>query len=221
MFSIVKPLLRPIYRPLNRAYREFQFSRQRWALRQQAETHKRSGQLVRVGLGVAHKPLEGWLNTDKNVLDMTLSAHWQTIFQPRMVDRVLAEHVVEHLTIEQFRAFLNVVRPFLAADGFVRVAVPDGFHPDPAYIEAVRVGGTGKSADDHKVLYTYQLMTDVLSQADYEYRLLEYFDADGTFHKQDWLIEDGKVRRSAEFDRRNKEIPLSYTSLIVDFWPRS
>lgn len=34
---------------------------------------------------------------------------------------------------------LRVLKP----GGYVRVAVPDGFHPDPAYIEMGRPGGYG------------------------------------------------------------------------------
>ncbi len=48
------------------------------------------------------------------------------------------------------------------------------------------------------------------------FNLLEYFDEAGNFHRSPWDASDGFVARSADYDPRNKEKPLSYTSLIVD-----
>jgi len=45
----------------------------------------------------------------------------------------------------------------------LRVAVPDGFHPNPGYIERVKPGGTGPGAGDHKILYTYRTLSAILS----------------------------------------------------------
>ena len=108
---------------------------------------------------------------------------------------------------------------FLRADGFIRLAVPDAFHPSPAYREHVRPGGSGPGADDHKVLYHYRLITDILKEEGYDYRLLEYFDENGDFHEIEWAVEDGPILRSANYDERNKENPLYYSSLAIDFWP--
>jgi len=49
---------------------------------------------------------------------------------------------------------------FLRIGGTLRIAVPDGCHPDPNYIEHVRPGGTGAGADDHQFLYTYKTITE-------------------------------------------------------------
>ena len=55
---------------------------------------------------------------------------------------------------------------FLRPGGRLRIAVPDGFHPEPGYIEYVRPGGTGIGADDHKVLYNYQSLRKLLEKQD-------------------------------------------------------
>ena len=164
-------------------------------------------------------PYEGWLLTDVDALNALKRDEWAALFRPRSVQNILAEHVMEHLTEEQFLVFLSVAREFLAPSARVRIAVPDGLHPDPAYIEQVRPGGSGPGADDHKVLYTYSRMSELLDGAGWRYELLEYFDELGQFHIRPWDARDGLVRRSALNDPRNRERPQAYTSLIVDIRP--
>jgi predicted SAM-dependent methyltransferase len=172
-------------------------------------------------VGAPGTPYEGWILTDVRELNALDAAEWRGLFPEGSVDRILAEHVIEHWTEEQLRIFLKTARPFLSARGRVRVAVPDGFHPDSSYIEEVRPGGTGCGSDDHKVLYTYARLAQVLTDAGWDYDFLEYFDEGGRFRAKPWEASDGYVRRSAENDPRNRERPLSYTSLIVDTRPRA
>jgi len=191
----------------------------RYLLRRRVKQVPRSGNLVRVIIGAASTEYEGWLSTDLPILDALNSSHWRSIFPYGSLYRILAEHVIEHWTEEQFRLFLRTVEPYLAEQGRIRIAVPDGFHPDSSYIEYVKPGGTGAGADDHKVIYNHVSVTRILSDENYAYRLLEYFDEKGKFHRVPWDTGDGFVSRSSAFDSRNKKSPLSYTSLIVDAWP--
>lgn len=170
-------------------------------------------------VGEAGTPYEGWLLTDVDALDALRREEWAALFRPASIENILAEHVMEHLTEEQFLEFLNVIRDFLAPGARVRIAVPDGFHPDPAYIERVRPGGTGPGAADHKTLYTYARMVELLAGAGWRYDFLEYFDERGRFHIKPWDQRDGHIRRSALNDPRNRERPQAYTSLIVDLSP--
>ena len=174
-------------------------------------------ELVKIVIGSGGLEIKGWILTDLPVLDVLNVSHWKEIFPIASIDRVLAEHVFEHLSDQQFKQFLHNIRPYLTPNGSIRVAVPDGFHPSPAYIDYVRPGGSGAGADDHKILYTYKIMGDLLNECNYQYQFLEYFDENGQFHQREWDVEDGLIRRSADHDRRNKEVHLSYTSLIVDF----
>jgi predicted SAM-dependent methyltransferase len=128
----------------------------------------------------------------------------------------LAEHVWEHLGSRQAIIANANCFEFLRPGGRLRIAVPDGFHPDPAYIEYVRPGGTGAGADDHKVLYNYKLISEELKNVGFEFRLLEYWDENGQFHFQEWSSEDGHISRSKRYDPRNQDGSLTYTSLIVD-----
>lgn len=193
--------------------------RSRYLLRQKVKTLKKQGKPIKVVIGAASTAYPDWLSTDIPILDALDSAQWSYIF-PRSIEKILAEHVVEHWAEADFRLFLRTVKAFLSKGGYVRIAVPDGYHPDPGYIDYVKPGGTGIGADDHKVLYNYTTITRVLSEERYDFELLEYFDEKGIFHQSPWKAEDGFVARSADFDSRNKEKALSYTSLIVDARPR-
>ena len=172
-------------------------------------------------VGAAGTPYEGWILTDVTELNALDAAEWRALFPEASIDRILAEHVIEHWTEEQLRTFLKTVRPFLSARAKVRVAVPDGFHPDSSYIEAVKPGGTGRGSHDHKILYTHERLARVLEEAGWECDLLEYFDERGEFHMKPWDAGDGYVRRSALNDPRNQERPRSYTSVIADILPRA
>lgn len=193
-----------------------------WALfvlGQQVRRLRREGGPVKIIIGAGPTSYSDWLATDLPLLDALKPRDWSRIFRPGDVDRILAEHVIEHWTEEEFRHFLRIARPYLSPQGRIRVAVPDGFHPDASYIDQVRPGGTGCGAEDHKILHAFRSMTALLSEEDYGAELLEYFDEEGQFHHAAWSPEDGFIIRSADNDPRNKERPLSYTSLILDAFP--
>lgn len=192
----------------------------RRALRRRVARLRRNGERVRVVIGAGPTAYSGWLATDLPVLDALKERDWSGIFRPGDVDRILAEHVIEHWTEEELRQFLRAVRPYLSRKGRIRVAVPDGSHPDPSYIDEVKPGGAGLGADDHKVLHTLASMTVILSDEGYGAEPLEYFDEQGHFHHLAWSPEDGFIMRSADHDDRNRVKPLSYTSLILDAFPR-
>jgi hypothetical protein len=73
---------------------------------------------------------------------------------------IKAEHVWEHLMPEQGATAARICHRFLRPGGYVRVAVPDGLHPDPKYVEWVRPGGSGLGAWDHTVLHRAALTAE-------------------------------------------------------------
>jgi predicted SAM-dependent methyltransferase len=167
-----------------------------------------------VGAGGLYDP--GWIPTDVDVLDILDEQHWRRLFREDSIDAILAEHVWEHLTAEDgLIAARNCFR-FLKPGGYLRAAVPDGFHPDPQYIEWVRPGGSGAGAHDHKLLYTHETFGRLFESAGFSVEPLEYFDSSGQFHATDWDPALGKIERSKRFDERNKEGRLVYTSVILD-----
>lgn len=214
-----KTLVRPLYAPiLRRARRRAALRAERRRIREAVDQARQRGDPVKVILGAGDKAQVAWVATDIPAFNVLQAGHWQGLFPPRSINRLLAEHVFEHLTTEQFCRFLDIARNYLTADGRIRIAVPDGNHPDPEYIERVRPGGRGIGADDHQVLFTCRLFTELLDQCGYHYAFLEAFDEAGAFHKQPWSAGDGFVSRSADHDRRNADGELRYTSIIVDCW---
>ncbi|SRR6266542_4229033 len=167
-------------------------------------------------LGGSGTSYAGWLSTDKDSLDISERNDFALYWKPNSRLIFLAEHVWEHLDRDEaIRANANCFE-FLRPGGRLRIAVPDGFHPDPAYIEYVRPGGTGAGAADHKVLYNYKLICEELKNAGFELKPLEYWDEKGQFHFQEWSSKDGHISRSQRYDPRNQDGTLTYTSLIVD-----
>ena len=217
----LKSLLRPVYAAPLRRYRNWQAMRNdQRRIGAEVDDALRKGRAVKIIIGAGDTRFPGWIATDIPAFNTTVAAHWQRLFPPRSIDRMLAEHVFEHLTPAQFGAFLRLAREFLSADGWIRIAVPDGNHPSADYIARVRPGGIGAGADDHKVLYTHESLTDAVATQGYNCDLLEHFDADGQFHMVAWNAEDGYISRSALNDSRNRDGQLRYTSLIVDCMPR-
>jgi predicted SAM-dependent methyltransferase len=159
---------------------------------------------------------------------------------------MLAEHVWEHITEEEGRAAARTCFEYLSPGGYLRIAVPDGLHPDPAYVELVKAGaqpdeGEGASvvapgsashddgnAANHKALYTYRTLRRVFESAGFRVVLYEYFDEAGAFHCQDWDRKGGTIWRSKRFDPRNRagellsvypgsmDDYLSYSSIVLD-----
>lgn len=171
---------------------------------------------LRVVVGASGVFEGGWLATDIDILNLLQDADWRVFFQPDSIHTILAEHVWEHLTEEQGLSAAKQCHKYLKPGGRLRIAIPDGLHPDPEYIEHVRVGGSGPGADDHKVLHTWKTLSAMLTRAGFRPELLEYWDEAAQFHHTDWQAEEGMVHRSRRFDQRNRDGVLRYTSLIVD-----
>ena len=90
--------------------------------------------------------------------------------------------------------------------------MPDRLHPDPAYIESNRVGGPCH----HEAFYHYRTLPEVFTRAGFQVKLLEYWDEAGNFVAHPWDAADGHVKRSRQFDPRNRDGKLAMTSVIID-----
>jgi predicted SAM-dependent methyltransferase len=174
------------------------------------------GNDLKVIVGASGTVAPGWLTTEFPMINIADRPSLDRYFRSRSVQAFLAEHVWEHLAPQQASIAVANCYRLLKPGGYLRIAVPDGLHPDKSYIEYVRPGGTGAGSDDHKVLYTYKTLSALLEEAGFEARLLEWFDEEGRFHVQDWDSADGFICRSTRFDERNRVNPTAYTSIIAD-----
>lgn len=159
---------------------------------------------------------KSWYATDIATLNLIKNNDWKRILLFLRLDNIMAEHVWEHLTDTDTDLANKNCFKYLKRGGKLRLAVPDGYHPDHKYIDYVKPGGNGAGAEDHKILYTYKSMKEKLESAGFRVELLEYWDEYGKFHFIDWTDEGGHIRRSKRYDKRNNDGKLNYTSLIVD-----
>jgi predicted SAM-dependent methyltransferase len=177
---------------------------------------KMKGNSLNVVVGASGIFENGWIETNIDLLNLLKKRDWKKLFKPGTINIILAEHVWEHLTMEEGKIALSYCYKYLKKGGHIRLAVPDGFHPNMDYIDYVKPGGYGAGANDHKVLYNYKLLKNCLEESSFKVKLLEYFDEMGKFHFNQWDTKDGMVWRSKDFDERNIVGQLNYTSLIVD-----
>lgn len=183
--------------------------RLQWRLRQEVST----AAPLRVMLGAGPCQFEGWFQTDKDIFDVSLPEDWSILFTPGSIDSLLSEHMLEHLSEDEARSALTECYRYLKPQGLFRLAVPDGYRRDPAYVKEV-----SPPNDGHKMLYDIDSLTAMLQDVGFETTPLEYFDAEEQFHAIAWDQNDGMIRRSVRFDAQQafQRDGLFYTSLIID-----
>ena len=202
MIATARKLAGGLLQPLRQAAR-------RLAVQAQAKTLRP----LNVILGAGSVEMPGWIATDSDVLDVRSPRAWRRLFAHGSIDRLMAEHLFEHLSnAECARAFTECFR-YLRGGGLLRIAVPDGHRKDPEYVEEV-----SPPKDGHQLLFTVDDLMQRLVRLGFHVTPLEYFDAKGEFHCYPWSENDGLIRRSARYDtqERFKIGALYYTSLIVD-----
>lgn len=191
------------------------FTANRSIAKQKKELKQRliSARPINLIIGSGGMKREGWLSTDKDTLDITFPLSWEEYFHPGSIDRILAEHVFEHLTEPECRTAMKACNRFLKTDGLLRIAVPDGYRNDPEYSAEVT-----PPKDGHQLLFSVDTLIPLLESCGFQATPLEYFDVDGNFHSVSWDIKDGCIMRSLRFDKqaRFKRGDIYYTSLIVD-----
>jgi predicted SAM-dependent methyltransferase len=168
-------------------------------------------------VGAGPFKFKGWFSTDIATLDVTNESHFKKYFKRKKINKVLAEHVLEHLTNEELELMVKHLYKYSDDDINIRIAVPDGFHKEENYINTVKPGGTGEGAEDHKNLFNYKTLSSLFENQDFVSYPKEYWDEEGEFHTTYTNDDFGKIRRSFINDDRNKDKVPHYTSLIVDF----
>lgn len=168
---------------------------------------------LRVIVGAANTRYPGWVHTDATTLDIRRPRDWRRFFRQASIDRILSEHVLEHLTEAEARTALALSLQYLRPGGVLRLAVPDGYRHDEVYVKEVQPPRAG-----HQQLLNIDSLTEMLRSVGFDVLPLEFFDADGIFHAADWDPADGLIQRSLPFDRQTdfRRGDLYYTSLIVD-----
>ena len=168
-------------------------------------------------IGAGPTKYKGWFPTDIVTLDVTNKNHFKKYFKKKKINKILAEHVLEHLTVSELELMIQNFYKYSDQKVNIRIAVPDGFHKDKNYIDAVKPGGTGEGADDHKNLFNYKSLSALFEKYGFKANLVDYWDEEGEFHNSYSNDENGYILRSFLNDKRNKDGKPNYTSLIIDF----
>lgn len=145
--------------------------------------------------------------------DATKADHWAR-FEKDTINNILAEHVFEH--IQNVQTAFNYCYQYMSEGATLRIAVPDGFNPDPEYIKFVEPNPRLKKTmhyNGHVHLFNYKSLSQLLTASRFKVALIEYHDAHGKLHFKEWNKDYGMVQRSI---LSNNDKPLEKTSLIID-----
>jgi len=172
---------------------------------------------INILVGAGLTKFEGWFPTDVHFLDITKESDFKKLFSKRKIDRILAEHVLEHLSSEQLNLMASNFYKYSSNKINIRIAVPDGYHKSKEYINLVKPGGKGEGSFDHKHLFNYRSLSEYFENAGFKSNYIEYWNENNeffTYYKNDG---NGIIRRSFINDKRNTDGSPNYTSLIIDF----
>lgn len=217
-----KPIIKQARRAVRKTRKAYYRLFGQYRLRKMLAAYPRK----RIVIGADRRFDPGWIPTQGDFLNLVKPADWERFFEPDSIEAMLAEHVWEHLTPEEGLAAAQTCFKYLKPGGYLRIAVPDGLHPDHAYLEVVKPGA--QIENGHKVLYTYKTLKEVFEKAGFRVRLYEYFDEAGTFRYQNWDEKGGSIWRSIRSDPRNAngkltsvhpgslDDYLAYSSIVLD-----
>ncbi|MBQ2823130.1 MAG: hypothetical protein IJF18_00950 [Oscillospiraceae bacterium] len=174
---------------------------------------------MKIIIGAGGTKYDGWVSTQETELNLLKRNDFERMFGKEKPSAFLAEHVWEHMTLEEGIIAARNCYDYLENGGYIRVAVPDKNFRNEWYQNMVKVGGNGDQnhpAFTHKIVYDYQTLCFVFKQAGFEVELLEYCDENGDFHYKYWNEADGKIGRSLRYDTRNSLEKLGMVSIIID-----
>jgi len=138
---------------------------------------------IKIIVGAGPTKYRSWFPTDIVTLDVTNENDFKKYFKKKKISRILAEHVLEHLTKEELELMTINFYKYSSANINIRIAVPDGFHKNADYINSVKPGGTGVGADDHKNLFNYKSLSELFEDHNFKSKPVEYWDEEGNFHQ--------------------------------------
>ena len=111
---------------------------------------------MKIILGAGKTTYDGWISTQENELNLLNAEDFVRMFASEKPTAFLAEHVWEHMTLDEgCRAAKNCF-DYLQDGGYIRVAVSDKNFRNEWYQNMVKVGGNGDPthpAFTHKIVF--------------------------------------------------------------------
>ena len=177
---------------------------------------------VNLIIGAALTKQKGWFSTNEEWLDIAREKHWKRLFNSKKrVKKILAEHVFEHLTLQEMQTALKLIYENMILGGSLRVAVPDGNNPNFEYRKNCGINGIGADAADHKQFITYELFREEALKVGFEVKLIEGYQKNKQLISEEIDFELGYVMRSRRninylLSKEGWNFPDANTSLIID-----
>ena len=165
---------------------------------------------VKVILGASHTQFPGWIPSDLPHFNIVDRSHWKFLFRSHCASNLLAEHVFEHLTVDQVKQALRHCHDWMKPGGCLRIAVPDANHANPEYLKM-----TLPPADGHLSAWNYETFSNVLAECGFRAIPLEYYSHDKHLVKVPFDSVNGPVSRSLQQGYVHHEI-RDYSSLVID-----
>ena len=177
---------------------------------------------VNLILGAALTNQKGWFSTNEDWLDICKEDHWKRLFNSKQrIKRVLAEHVFEHLTLDEMRNAINLIYKNMVLGGSLRIAVPDGNNPNQEYRNHCGINGIGIDVSDHKQFITFELLRDEVERIGFKCHLIEGYLKNKKLISTPFNSELGEVIRSRSnktiiYQKEGWDFVDANSSLIVD-----
>ncbi len=186
-----------------------------------------SNKNVNLILGAALTKQKGWFSTNQEWFDIVQKSDWDRLFNSnkslsrKRVKRVLAEHVFEHLTLDEMRNAINLIYKNMVYEGSLRIAVPDGNNPNQEYRNHCGINGIGADASDHKQFITFELLRDEVEKIGFKCHLIEGYLKNRKLISTPFNRELGNVIRSRSneiiiYPKEGWDFVDANSSLIVD-----
>lgn len=170
---------------------------------------------LQILIGAGGTSFPGWVTTDLQQFNISRETDWKYYFKKNKPLKLLAEHVLEHLTLEQVELALTFSFKYLRKGGVFRIAVPDAYHNNETYLNAVKPGGWDKGADDHLTFWDIDSLKHIGEKTGFIVKPLEYFDKNRVFHITNYCDDNGHIKRSIKNNYSDVNVP-EYSSLILD-----
>lgn len=114
---------------------------------------------MKIIIGAGNTYFDGWISTQEEALNLLDYEDFNKLFLPNGISAMLAEHVWEHMTLEEGILAAKNCFDFLEYGGYIRVAVPDKYFRNEAYQNLIKIGGNGDPTPTPQITVNYQTIT--------------------------------------------------------------
>ncbi len=188
----------------------------RWWIKNRIHQKVRRGEKIKIiiGSGKDYGEENGWIYTDIPHFDITKENDWRFFFSKDIIDNLLAEHVLEHLTETEVSNVIELAISFMKPGGCFRIAVPDENHPDPKYIERQKPFSNYYYPVMHYSFWSYYKFENLLKGHNCIIKPYEYYNTEKEMISIFYSDENGYVAKS----KKNNLIVdgVIYSSVIID-----